>query len=75
LSTRRYVSPYDLAVVYAGLGEKSEAIRWLSKAHKDGSNWMTFLNVDPRLDRIRSERGFEALARKVGLPPSLPASK
>jgi tetratricopeptide (TPR) repeat protein len=75
LSTRRYVSPYDLAVVYAGLAEKSEALRWLSKAHNEGSNWMMFLNVDPRLDRIRSERGFEALARKVGVLPALPASK
>ena len=65
LSQRRYVSPYDLATIYAGLGEKSEAFRCLQRAHKEGSNWLVFLNVDPRLDTLRSDRAFSSLAKKA----------
>lgn len=67
LSQRRYVSPYDLATIYAGLGEKSEAFRCLQRAHKEGSNWLAFLNVDPRLDTLRSDRAFSSLAKKTAL--------
>jgi tetratricopeptide (TPR) repeat protein len=29
LSAERYVAPYNVAVIYAGLGENDEAFRWL----------------------------------------------
>jgi hypothetical protein len=32
VSKRRYVSPYDRAVIHAGLGEKDNAIGWLDQA-------------------------------------------
>src|SRR5438132_5894204 len=32
---QRYVSPYSLALVYAGLGDKDQAFQWLEKSHQD----------------------------------------
>lgn len=67
LAFRRYVSPYDLATIHAGLGEKVEAFRWLNRAYKENSNWLAFLNVDPRMDRLRSGRTFVHLVRRIGI--------
>jgi hypothetical protein len=39
-STRRYVSPYDIATVWAGLGDEAQTLRWLEKAHDDRSGWL-----------------------------------
>ena len=65
LSQRRYVSPYDLATIHAGLGEKSKALCCLKKAYKEGSNWLAFLKVDPRMDALRSDRAFARLVEKA----------
>jgi tetratricopeptide (TPR) repeat protein len=58
----QYISPYDIAVVYAGLGDKGNAIDRLRAAVADRSAWMVFLKVDPRLDVLRGEREFQAIA-------------
>jgi hypothetical protein len=31
LSARQYVPPYDMGIVYLGLGEKEEVYRWLER--------------------------------------------
>ncbi len=68
LSTQRYVPAYDIAMVYLGLGKKEEAYRWLEKGFEERSAWMVYLNMDPRLDILRSEPRFIDLVRRVGLP-------
>jgi eukaryotic-like serine/threonine-protein kinase len=57
----RYVSPYDLAIIHAGLGNTGEAMRALRAAVEDRSAWMVFLDVDPRLDRLRELPEFRDL--------------
>jgi len=54
----RYISPYDIAVIHAGLGDTAAALSQLEKALDDRSAWMVFLNVDPRLDALRDVSGF-----------------
>ncbi len=54
----RYISPYDIAVIHAGLGDRAAAISNLQAAHADRSPWMVFLPVDPRLDALRGEPAF-----------------
>ncbi len=49
----RYISPYDIAVIHAGLGDAEHAIAKLREAVEDRSAWLVFLDVDPRLDGIR----------------------
>jgi tetratricopeptide (TPR) repeat protein len=68
LATRQYVPSYDIAIVYLGMGDKEEAYRWLQKALDERSAWMVYLNIDPRLDNLRSESRFKLLVHKVGLP-------
>jgi serine/threonine protein kinase/Tfp pilus assembly protein PilF len=62
---RRYISPYDIAVVHAGLGDKDRALEQLQLALEDRSAWMVFLNVDPRLDPLRGDARFGEIAAKV----------
>jgi len=64
-SKSRYISPYDLAVIHAGLGDHEAALRELTRAYDDRSAWMVFLNVDPRLDCLREEKAFADLASRL----------
>lgn len=65
-SKRRYVSPFDLARIYAGLGDKSQALDWLEKALRERS--LLDLQVDPDLDPLRSEPRFRELVRRLNFP-------
>jgi eukaryotic-like serine/threonine-protein kinase len=57
-SQNRYISPYDIAVVQAGLGQTAAALEQLRKAVEDRSAWLVFADVDPRLDALRREPAF-----------------
>ena len=67
-SKKQYVSPFYVAIVYAGLGEKDQALDWLEKAYDDHSNAIIFLKVDPQLDTLRASPRFHELQRKLRLP-------
>jgi tetratricopeptide (TPR) repeat protein len=67
-SNKRYVSPFYVAIVYAGLGENDRALDWLDKAYADHSNAIVFAKVDPQLDSLRSTPRFQALLRRLALP-------
>ena len=67
-SREHYVSPYNLAVVYTGLGEREEAFEWLERAYQDRSPWMANVKLDPRLDPLHSDPRFQGLLRRIGLP-------
>src|ERR1043165_4678443 len=67
----RYISPYDIAVIHAGLGDRAAALAKLEEAYEDRSAWMVFIDVDPRLDALRDEAQFQELAARLqGLGPS-----
>jgi hypothetical protein len=68
LSNRRYVSPYSIALIYTGLGEKEQAFAWLEKAYEDRSSLMIYLKVEPMLDSLRSDPRFTDLLHRIGLP-------
>ena len=61
----RYVCPFYFAVVYAGLHENAEAVRWLQKAMDDRSNPCIFLRADPQFDSLRKDAGFIALLSRL----------
>src|SRR5262245_8204323 len=64
-STRTYVSPFDIAVVYAGLGDRDQAFVWLEKAFGDRARPMLGLKVNPRLYPLRSDPRFISLMRRM----------
>jgi hypothetical protein len=47
LSTRKYVSPYDLAAICTGLGRKDQALKWLQKAYEERASYFHDINVEP----------------------------
>ena len=63
-----YVSPYNLALVHAGLGENAQALDWLEKGFEERIFWMTILKADPLLDSLREEPRFQELVRKMNFP-------
>ena len=67
LSQRRYVSAYDLALIHTGLGENDRAFQFLEKAYQERSSALSWLRVDQRLDKLRSDPRFSELQRRVGL--------
>ncbi len=69
LSKQKYVSPYDIGMIYAGLGENDRAFAWLEKAYEERSVALYFLKVEPSLDPLRSDPRFHDLLRRIGLPP------
>jgi tetratricopeptide (TPR) repeat protein len=69
LSAHSYVAPYNVAVIYAGLGEKDEAFVWLEQAYKERSYLLAvYLTTDARLDQLHSDPRFSNLRRRIGLP-------
>jgi tetratricopeptide (TPR) repeat protein len=67
-STQHYVAPFDIAVIYVGLGAKTPTFEWLDKAYEDHSSWLTWIKVDPRFDSIRDDPRYHDLLRRMKLP-------
>jgi len=64
-SKKQYVSPFYVAIVYAGLAENDKAVEWLEEAYKDRSNAIVFSKVDPQLDGLRSNARFQSLLHRL----------
>ena len=64
---RTYVSPYQVAAIYAGLGDQDQTFAWLQKAYEERSDWLVNLTNDQRFDDLRSDPRFADLVRRVGL--------
>jgi len=69
LSKQRYVSPYHMAMVYAGLGEQDTTFLLLEKAYGDREGRLTLLKFAPEFDSLRSDLRYDDLLRRVGLTP------
>ena len=67
-SKDRYVSPYMIAVIYAGLGQNDRAFDFLEQAYEERSSDLPyFMKADLRMDSLRSDPRFENLLQRVGL--------
>ena len=64
----KYVSPLDFARVYAQIGEKELAFKYLDAAFVDRSPGLVFLKVDRAWDGVRDDPRFAAAVKRVGLP-------
>ena len=66
LSKQHYVSAYSFAVLYVGLGDKEEALRWLEQSYQDrAGNDIGWIRVDSILNSLHDDPRFEALAEKI----------
>ena len=66
----RYVPPYAIALVHAGLGEREPVFEWLDKAYVARDVHLMYLPVDSKWDRYRGDPRFEALLVRCGFTAS-----
>ena len=63
----KYISPFNIARIYAGLGEKDQAFAWLEKAYDERDSSLTNIKIDPQFDRLHADAHFADLLRRMGL--------
>jgi TolB-like protein/Flp pilus assembly protein TadD len=68
-NAKRYVPPYSVALVFAGLGDTQSALRWLEQAFEDRDAHMPFL-LDHKWNGLRSNDQFRQLLSRVGFSNS-----
>jgi tetratricopeptide (TPR) repeat protein/TolB-like protein len=68
LATKRYVSPFELALIYFALGQWDEGFDRLKKAFEDRCFELITIRMDPRFDEVRGDPRFIALFNQLGLP-------
>ena len=62
---KRYVPPYSVALVFAGLGETETALQWLEQAFEDRDVHMPFL-LDHKWNGLRLKKQFQQMLSRVG---------
>jgi DNA-binding winged helix-turn-helix (wHTH) protein len=70
LRQSRYIDAYYMAIFRSALGQQREAIGELERAYEENSAWLYTLDVDPRLDALRSDPAFRRLRRRQSPPPA-----
>jgi TolB-like protein/Tfp pilus assembly protein PilF len=66
-TTKEYVSPGELAGLYAALGDKEAAFASLNKAYDEHDLQLQFLKVTPDYDSLRDDPRYADLLTRVGL--------
>lgn len=64
-ASQYYISPYEIAVIHTALEDQDEAFNCLEQACEDHSVWLSWLDVDPRLDLLRGDVRFAQLVQRV----------
>ena len=65
----RYFCPYEIATVYASLGDNETAYKLFRKGTHERADCMPWLGVEPWLDRFRLDPRYRTLLRDIGLAP------
>jgi TolB-like protein/DNA-binding winged helix-turn-helix (wHTH) protein/Tfp pilus assembly protein PilF len=66
-TTKEYVSPAELAILYAGLGDKQGALALLQRAYDEHDLQLKDLRIGLGYGSLRSDTRFQDLLRRVGL--------
>jgi tetratricopeptide (TPR) repeat protein len=66
---KSFGSPFGIAAIYCGLGEKEEALAWLEKAYQERDPQFAAMGIEPPLDPLRSDPHFHELMRRSTMPP------
>lgn len=66
--TTGYVSPFQTAMVYIGLNDKTKALDALEQAYQARSWYMSWLKTAPELDPLRNQPRFAELLKRMDFP-------
>jgi TolB-like protein/DNA-binding winged helix-turn-helix (wHTH) protein len=67
-STRQYVSPADLAQLYAQLDRREEALTNVEQAYRQRSPLFLQVEADPAFDFLHSDPRYRSIIAGLGLP-------
>jgi serine/threonine protein kinase/tetratricopeptide (TPR) repeat protein len=65
-----FLASYDLAELYADIGDRDHAFEWLDIGYQERCPWMVWLRTDPLLDPLHSDPRYAELVKKMGFPQS-----
>ncbi len=65
-TSKEYISPAELAILYDALGMRDEAFASLEKAYEARDLQLQYLNVDPSFDGLRADSRLQDLLRRIG---------
>ena len=65
---RSGIGRYEIALIYAALGEKDNAFSWLETAFQSRDKGILYLKIDPCVDSLRSDPRFQKLIARAGFP-------
>ena len=65
-----YVSPVDLALLYAQLGDREKALSFLEQGFREHSPLLLWIQLDPAYDFLHADERYRSIIQRVGLPPS-----
>jgi hypothetical protein len=66
-SQHGYVSQFNLALVYLGVGDRERAMDCLEQAYSAHSVWLSLIKMDRIFDSLRKEPRFIALIKRMNL--------
>jgi len=69
-SASHYVSPVDLALWYAQLGQREKTISLLDEGVRQRSPQLLYIQCDPAYDFLHSDPRYRFLIKRIGLPPA-----
>src|SRR5262245_12025624 len=65
ISAKAYLSHYNMTLIYQGLGNSDQTLRWLERAYQERDVRMVFCGVDPKWDALRSDSRFIGLLERM----------
>lgn len=68
MSQQRYISPFELALIYFALHRMDDGFRELDLAFQHRCFELITLRSDPRFDPVRKDERYQVLFNKLGLP-------
>jgi TolB-like protein/DNA-binding winged helix-turn-helix (wHTH) protein len=69
-SAKQYVSPVELALLYAQLGQREKTLALLEAGFRERNPAMLWIQCDPAYDFLHTEERYRSIIRKIGLPPA-----
>jgi hypothetical protein len=67
---KEYVAPFDIAINYACVGDRENTLEYLEVALREHSAWLVFIQNEPGLDFLHSDKRYRTIVNTVGLPPA-----
>jgi len=62
------IDTWGLAEIYAALGDKDEAFRWLDEGYKVRFSWIPWIASNPNFESLRDDPRFANMLKRLNVP-------